>query len=226
MSENYIQRSSLQLEVMQRLRTEIIDGVWAPGMRLQERLLCERYGISRSPLREAFQTLAAENLIEISINKGAVVTAPTASLALQNFDLLRALELLAVRKTCEQATSSQVKGIAEADDHMKDAARIDDKVAFARWNIKVHRRIVLACGNQPLAEAHLLASRQLIRIQNLSGRYEHVTTESVDEHDEIIAAIEKRDAETAVRLHSAHLDTVGENLRARLSEWDTGELAV
>jgi len=59
-STTVIPRQSLQASVLERLRQEIIEGVWRPGVRLQERILCERFGISRSPLRETFQVLASE----------------------------------------------------------------------------------------------------------------------------------------------------------------------
>jgi DNA-binding GntR family transcriptional regulator len=219
MSDTHIQRSSLQIEVVSRLRREIVEGVWRPGVRLQERLLCERYGISRSPLREAYQVLASEGLIEISLNKGAVVTAPTPALALQNFELLKALELLAVRLACEQADEKQIESIIEADETMKACLAEGDMEGFFRANNDVHRRIVLASGNTPLAEAHLLASRQLIRIQNLSGPLEHVASEGVDEHGEIITALEARNPDKAVAIHAAHLSTVEDNLRGRLHQW-------
>jgi DNA-binding GntR family transcriptional regulator len=188
-------------------------------MRLQERLLCERYGISRSPLREAYQVLASEGLIEISLNKGAIVTAPTPSLALQNFELLRALELLAVRLACETADAGQLAKVVEADAAMKAFVVQGDMDGFFRANNEVHRQIVLASGNAPLAEAHLLTSRQLIRIQNLSGPITHVASEGVDEHDEILAALQARDCNKAVAFHAAHLATVEDNLRGRLRQW-------
>ena len=219
MSETHIQRSSLQIEVVNRLRHEIVEGHWRPGTRLQERLLCERYGISRSPLREAYQVLASEGLIEISLNKGAVVTAPTPSLALQNFALLRALELLAVRLACEKADPGALAKVVEADTAMKAFVAQGDMEGFFRANNEVHRQIVLASGNTPLAEAHLLSSRQLIRIQNLSGPIAHIASEGVDEHDGIIAALRGGDCDKAVSLHAAHLATVEDNLQSRLRQW-------
>ena len=219
--DTHIPRSSLQVEVVNRLRAEIVDGMWRPGTRLQERLLCERYGISRSPLREAFQVLAAEGLIDILPNKGVVVSAPTPSLALQHLELERALELLGVRLACRNATDAQLADVEETESRMKAAAASGDTQGFFRANNEFHRKIVLASGNVPLADAHLLTSRQLIRIQNLNGATEHLPSEGVSEHDEIIAALKARDADQAVALLNRHLDTVEENLRARLRPFET-----
>lgn len=218
MPDHVIPRSSLQIEVCNRLRSEIIEGIWRPGMRLQERLLCERFGISRSPLREAYQALAAEGLIEILLNKGAVVTTPTPELTLQQFDLLRALELLGMELACRHASDAQLAGIMALNDRMKACALAGDINGFLHANNEVHSHIVLASGNVPLIEAHLLASRQIIRVQNLDGPLEHLPAESVMEHDAFLAALLRREAETALALFKRHLQTAEENLRRRL-QW-------
>ncbi len=216
MIDTHIPRSSLQAEVVNRLRREITEGHWLPGTRLQERILCERFGISRSPLREAFQVLASEALIDVLQNKGAIVTAPTPSVAIQNFELLRALELLGIRLACVHASDEQLAGIVAADNAMNEFAANGEMHNFFRLNNEVHRLIVLASNNAPLTDAHLLASRQLIRIQNLNGSIEHVASEGVGEHDDIIAALTCRDAAEASRLLEHHLGTVEDNLRRRL----------
>jgi len=226
MSEMLIKRYSVQSEVTSRLRNQIVEGVLRPGTRLQERQLCAQFGISRSPLREAFQVLAAEKLVEISINKGAVVSAPTPEFTLQNFALLRALELLAVKLTCRGAEETQLDGIYQAEQEMTSHAGDNDLRGFFRANNEVHRQIVLAAGNAPLADAHLITSRQIIRVQNLDGPLEHVPSEGVGEHDEIINALKDRKEALALALFDAHLDTVEENLRRRLMEFapDTGKI--
>ncbi|MEQ8934474.1 MAG: GntR family transcriptional regulator [Amphiplicatus sp.] len=220
MSDTVIQRSSLQVEVTNRLRTEIIEGHWRPGTRLQERVLCERYGISRSPLREAYQVMASEGLLEISPNKGAVVSAPTPELTIQNFELLRALELLAIKLACRNARAAQLEDVVKADQAMKRCAANGDLHGFFKMNNEVHRRIVLASGNEPLADTHLVISRQIIRVQNLEGPIEHLASEGVDEHGGIIEALLARNEKRAVTLFGTHLDTVEDNLRSRLREFE------
>ncbi|MFV3075530.1 GntR family transcriptional regulator [Niveispirillum fermenti] len=218
MPDHIIPRSSLQIEVCNRLRSEIIEGIWQPGMRLQERLLCERFGISRSPLREAYQALAAEGLIEIMLNKGAVVTTPTPELTLQQYDLLQALEMLGMELACRNADDAQLAGILRINDGMKACAANGDIAGFLHANNDVHRHIVLASGNEPLIDAHLLVSRQIIRVQNLRGPLEHLPAESVAEHDGFLEALIRRDAAAALSLFKRHLKTAEENLRRRL-QW-------
>src|SRR5687767_13055158 len=119
MSDTLIPRSSLNTEVVARLRHEIVEGVWRPGTRLQERILTQRFGISRSPLREAYQVLAAEGLLEISPNRGAVVSAPSPRLILENYVLLSALEVLAIELAALHATDAQIDQVLGANDAMK-----------------------------------------------------------------------------------------------------------
>src|SRR5258706_9125934 len=106
-----IEHSSLQARALDRLRDEIVNGVWKPGERLQERTLCERFGISRSPLREAYQVLAAEGLLELPRNRGAIVASPSLSDVLQHHVLLEALEVVAIELVCDNASDAEIAAI-------------------------------------------------------------------------------------------------------------------
>jgi DNA-binding GntR family transcriptional regulator len=214
--EGHIPRTSLQSEVVARLRSEIVEGVWRPGDRLHERLLCARYGISRSPLREAYQVLAAEGLLDLTLNRGAVVSTPTVELTLLQFELLRTLEMLGVELACRRASDAEIEAIDQANEAMKRAGGTGDVSAYLHLNNEVHRAIVAASGNRPLIDAHQLVSRHIIRLQNLNGPLEHRVDESDQEHDSLIAALKARDGRRAVFRHRAHLKTVEDNLRRRL----------
>jgi DNA-binding GntR family transcriptional regulator len=215
-STTLIPRRSLQVGVLERLRQEIIEGVWKPGVRLQERILCERFGISRSPLRETFQVLASEGLLELLPNRGAVVSAPSLKDALDHFVLERSLELLGIELACEHAGDTELAHIAALHKNHRKLAIAKDKSAFIRCNNEIHRAIVCASGNSALMDAHLINSRQLIRIQNLHGMVEHSLLESWREHDAFIGSLLARDRTNAVARLSSHFDTIGDHLRARL----------
>jgi DNA-binding GntR family transcriptional regulator len=219
MSEFLIPRSTLQNEVASRLRDEIIQGQWKPGERLPERLLCERYGISRSPLREAYQALIVEGLLQVVPNRGAIVTAPTTERTMQHFQLLRALEILGVRLACSNASVEQLDEIARTDHAMNEALERGDFLEFLHINNQIHRQIVVASGNEPLADAHLITSRQIIRVHNLNSALAHVAREGAHEHESIIRALTARDEEAAVALFTEHLATVEDNLQRRLQDF-------
>src|SRR5471030_2909799 len=97
-----IARQALPEAAAERLRTLIIEGELAPGARLNERELCERLGVSRTPLREAFRMLAAEGLIVQLANRGAQVVALSEDDVRQAFDVMGALEGLAGELACDR----------------------------------------------------------------------------------------------------------------------------
>ncbi len=91
--------------------TLIIEGELAPGSRLNERALCDRLGVSRTPLREAFRLLASEGLIELTPNRGAQVVALSESDIRDSFELMGALEALAGELACARITTDEIAQI-------------------------------------------------------------------------------------------------------------------
>lgn len=211
-----IPRQSLQAEVVSRLRDEIIQGTWQPGTRLQERILCERFGVSRSPLREAFHVLAGENLLTLLPNRGAVVTSPTLADAEQHFDLMALLECHAVELACTNASKAQLDEIGRLHQEMRKAAEARDGHLFYNLNNRVHRAIVVASKNAPLSKCHEMVSRQLIRIQNLYGIEGEPREDALAEHEEFIAPLLKRSRTKALAEFRKHLQTVDRMMHARL----------
>jgi len=96
----------LAAEVVERLRDMIIQGELAPGVKLNERVLCERLRTSRTPVREAIKYLASEGLVELLPNRGAIVTPITATTGARMFVLLGALEALAGELACANASDA------------------------------------------------------------------------------------------------------------------------
>src|SRR5882672_8751810 len=208
-----IEHSSLQERALDRLRHEIISGVWKPGERLQERTLCQRFGISRSPLREAYQVLAAEGLLELARNRGAIVSSPSLSDVLQHHVLLEALETLAIELACDEAGDSEIAAIVAKHEEEQRAATSSDAY---RLNNELHRMIVMASHNRPVEDAHLVAQRRLIHVQNVNGFPQQEPAPPAAEHERFIRALVKRSKAEAVRGLRAHLANVKSHLRSRL----------
>jgi DNA-binding GntR family transcriptional regulator len=217
-SSHIIPRRSLQAEVVSRLREEIVEGIWEPGMRLQERVLCERYGVSRSPLREACRVIAAEGLLELQPNRGAVVTRPTMTDAVENMEIISALQTLAIRLACERASDQQLARIEELHSRMREYSERHEIVPFFGLNNDIHDAIVNASGNSALVSMHEHASRHITRLQKLSGAQEADPAISMAEHEAFINALLRRDAATASAAIETHLKTVTEQIRNRISE--------
>lgn len=217
-SSNIIPRRSLQAEVVSRLREEIVEGVWAPGMRLQERVLCARYGVSRSPLREACRVIAAEGLLELQPNRGAVVTRPTLTDAIEYMQIVTALQTLAVRLACEHASDEKLAQIEKLHLQMREASERNQIEPFFEFNNQIHEAIVSASGNSALVSMHEQADRHITRLQNLSGAKEADPALAMDEHEAFVGALLQRDAATAVDALAKHLETVTEEIRKRIGD--------
>ena len=217
-TSNIIPRRSLQAEIISRLRDEIVEGLWTPGMRLQERVLCDRYGVSRSPLREACRVIAAEGLLELQPNRGAVVTRPTLTDAIEYMEIVTALQTLAIRKACDIATDEQLTMIGALHEKMREASERNQIERFFELNNEVHEAIVSASGNSALVSMHEHADRHITRLQNLSGAKEASLALSMDEHEPFIAALLRRDATTAAKTLAAHLQTVTGEIKKRIAD--------
>lgn len=217
-SSNIIPRRSLQAEVVSRLRDEIVEGVWEPGMRLQERVLCARYGVSRSPLREACRVIASEGLLELQPNRGVVVTRPTRTDAVEYMEIVVALQTLAIRRACEHASAEQLARIEALHQRMRECSERHEIGPFLELNNEIHRAIVSASGNSALVSMHEHADRHITRLQNLSGAKEADPALAMAEHEAFIGALLRRDAETASAALATHLKTVSEEIRKRIAE--------
>ncbi len=220
---NIILRRSLQEEIASLLREEIVEGIWEPGTRLQERVLCERYGVSRPPLREACRMIAAEGLVEIQPSRGVVVTRPTIVDALQNLEIASALQSLAIRLACERASDQQLAAIEQLHAEMRECSERHDMARFFELNTAIHKAIVAASGNSTLIALYEHVARHITRFQNLAGAFEADTQLSSQEHERFIRALLERDVAEAVTAITAHLNTVTEVVRKRVV--DDGSVA-
>src|ERR1700740_1194305 len=97
-----VERQRLHDTVVDPLRTFIVEGMLEPGTKLNERELCERLGISRTPLREALKVLAAEGLVEISQNRGATVSKMSEAEIWETFEVMSGLEAFSGELACQR----------------------------------------------------------------------------------------------------------------------------
>src|SRR5919202_3288251 len=100
-------RGSLHERLVGALRDLIIEGELEAGARVPERLLCERFGVSRTPLREALKALASEGLVELLPNRGARVTRLTPEDVEDMFQVMGALEALSGTLACGRITEPE-----------------------------------------------------------------------------------------------------------------------
>ena len=197
----------LHQQVVDNLRDMIIESELAPGSRVPERELCEMFGISRTPFREALKVLESERLVELIPNRGAIVSQPTSELAEQEFELLVVLEAAAARWASERATDSEIDSLAEISNKMILHFENHDVARYFRVDQQFHQAIVNASKNENLIHVHknLLMHLRRSRYHSLLGQGERLRQSFVEDHREIIEAIRARDgkrAEQAILKHN------------------------
>lgn len=181
---------------------EAIDmGVFQPGNRLVESDLAERFGMSRTPIREALQRLETQSLLERD-GRSLIVAALDHNQMAELYVVRRELEGLAARLAARHATDEEVRVLR--DMVAADDALVDEPAALARANRRFHRQIHLASHNRYLVQQLDLVHRSmaLMDTTSLAARGRSETAQA--EHDAIVRAIEARDedaAEAALKDH-------------------------
>lgn len=198
---------SLHEEVLSRLRDYIVEGKIADGARVPEKQLCELFGISRTPLREALKVLAAEGLIDLLPNRGARVRPLDAREIGELFDLMGGLELLAGRLACEKMTEAEFLEIEKIHHEMYSHYLRKDLSKYFKCNQDIHRMIVDSARNTALKTAYLSLADRLRRLRYSANldRHRDRWGEAMREHEVILDALRRRAPEELADILFKHL---------------------
>ena len=186
---------SLHGEVLSRLRDFIVEGNLTDGARIPERQLCDMFGISRTPLREALKVLASEGLIELLPNRGARVRELGARELAELFDVMGGLEALAGRLACERITATAFGEIEELHHQMYGFYLRRDMPDYFRCNQLIHQKIVAAACNSALSSAYANLAGRIQRVRyaaNLAQKRDR-WGEAMREHEAILDSLRRRD---------------------------------
>lgn len=196
------------------LRDEIQAGGLAPGTRLRQNEVAERFGVSTTPVREAFAQLQAEGLVRIDPHRGAVVFHPTAEDLLEYYEIREALESLAVTHAIERLTPSVARDLNELIDRMRRTA---DARRWLRLNDEFHLKLY-ECAERP----HLSSLIDNLRDASTPYIYMFVASrkpsdQANGEHQEILDACVRGDEKAARRAIRDHLRHASGELAQQLS---------
>ncbi len=216
------ERRLLHETVISRLRDLIVQGELAPESKLNERVLAEQLGTSRTPLREAIKFLASEGLVELLPNRGAVVAALKPEKMQQVFVVLGALEALAGDLACRHATAADIAEIRALHYHMLAHHARGELAAYFRYNQQIHSKIMECAGNATLAQVYGGLNAHVKRARYLANLSRERWDQAVKEHEAMLDALVKRDGarlQTLLRDHLANkLALVMEALAAPRAE--------
>jgi DNA-binding GntR family transcriptional regulator len=200
-----IARRALHGEVVQRIRDLIVQGELAPGERVPERELCERFGISRTPFREALKVLATEGLIDLQHHRGAVVSKVTAGDVDDMFQVMGVLEALAGKLACRRASDAEIAAVEKFHERMLRHYREHDLSSYFQFNQRIHEAIMQAAGNPVLVNMYGTLSVRIRRARYMANLSQARWDQAVAEHEEILDALKARDGERLGRLLRDHL---------------------
>jgi DNA-binding GntR family transcriptional regulator len=199
--------------VAERLRDEIQQGALAPGTRLRQNDVAKRFGVSTTPVREAFAKLQAEGLVRIDPHRGAVVFHPSVDDVLEFYEIREALESLAVTHAIRHLGGDIVEELRRLGDEMRQA---EDPREWLSLNDEFHLRLY-SCAHRPRLSA------LIDNLRDASAPYIHMFVASRppneranDEHDAILEACVAGTANAARRAIRDHLRHASRDLAAFL----------
>lgn len=188
------------------LEADIVEGRLAPGDRLDERTLSERFGVSRTPIRESLRRLAAKGLVQEQSGHGSIVARTSLAELFEMFELVNELEASAARLAAQRIDDDMADRLTAAADNCLGVASCADALAYSRANLEFHGIIYRASQNRFLENAirQVSARAALFRRQAL-GLPGWAAT-SAKEHEAIAEAVVARDHVAAEKLMTSHMD--------------------
>jgi DNA-binding GntR family transcriptional regulator len=212
-----IPRQALHQEVATRLRQRIIEGDLAPGAKLNERELSERLTVSRTPLREAIKMLAAEGLVELLPNRGAVVAQMSEQDVIDTFEVIADLEGLSGELAAQRISNAELAEIRALHFEMLAAHARRDLPTYYALNARIHSHINAAARNTVLTQTWQTVNARLQSLRFRSNLDESKWQQAVREHEGMVELLANRDAPALRALMTSHLlvkrDAVLELLR-------------
>lgn len=209
-------------DVVSGIRDLIIEGDIAPGDRISERELCDRFGVSRTPLREALKVLASEGLVELTPNRGARVTCLTEQDVEDMFEVMATLEALAGELAARHITEEELAEVKALHYQMALYHTRRELMPYFRLNQEIHHKIFEISRNRSLVTVYNTLAGRIRRPRYLANISEARWAQALKEHEGILAALESKDGAALGRILKDHLrktsETVKQALRAETKE--------
>lgn len=199
MSDNLIRH-----RIYEQLRADILSCVLSPGLEFREGELAEKFGVSKSPIRDALQRLELEGLIEIAPRRGHRVAPISIADAEDILNLREILEAGALRTIVSQASDEELSAL----DRLREQDTSDIE-AFTLYNREFHLELCRASGNRRLASSMegLMENYDRLCIVSLTAGRDKAESmsEALADHNTIIDALQARNAAAAVRASARHV---------------------
>ena len=190
----------------------IVNGSMVPGQRLDEMVLAKKYGVSRTPVREAIRALTAIGLVQNTGKQGSQVAKLSISMLIEMFELMAVLEGMCAQLAARRATKNQLFEMQKTHELLEKTFEKGTHKEFYNVNLQFHDLLYNASHTQYLAEETLRLRRRLspyrMRVTFQPGRM----NSTLEEHNKILIAIKKGESELAKNEAISHLRLIGNDL--------------
>ncbi|MBB4613907.1 GntR family transcriptional regulator [Novosphingobium taihuense] len=187
------------------LADEITTGALLPGAQLDEQLLGDRFGASRTPVREALRQLAASGLVEMRPRRGAVVAEMTAERIFEMFELSAEIEAMCIRLAAWRMTPVERSALRQIHEDSAFAVARGDVDEYDRLNWRFHDAIYQGTHNAYIVEQAKALRERMAAFRRAQLRKSGRPERSRHEHGELVEAVMRGDGEEAAKLMRAHM---------------------
>ncbi len=188
-----------------KLEQEILMFNLKPGERLDETKLAERYGTSRTPVREALRLLGAEGLVKIRAHRGAVVARLSITELVEMFEMMAVYEGVCARLAAQRATPEELAQILETHEFCRQRCEANDYDGYCVANAHFHDALYQASHNSVLIRQTISTRNRLGAYRRFQLRRNNRLKDSFREHEAVIAAIRGGRADEADHIMREHI---------------------
>ena len=213
-----VEHLTLPQSVAAQIRELIVTLVLPPGAKLEERALCERLGVSRTPFREAMRVLEGEGLVVVTPRRGFRVSTVTLRDLEETFPILGTLEGLAAELAARRLNTHGLEVLRMLQDAMARAHERGDLDEYFRLNEQIHRMIRRESDNETLLGMLESFSTRIRRARYMANTRPERWAAAVEEHEALLQAFEARDVPRVGRLMRRHLANKHKAIIAALHE--------
>lgn len=194
--------------LVQTLADDIVSGRLSPGSKLDAQAMAERFGVSRTPIRETFGHLAAMGLVTHRPNRGVVVATLSAQALSDLYEAMAELEASLARLAALRMNSEQRERLQMLHQESVNLVRDGTADAYARYNQEFHTLIFEGAQSAQLQQLAEATRTRLSPFRRAQFRLSNRLSKSWEEHDAIVKGILAGDAEGVARLMRLHVQTV------------------
>lgn len=200
-----IKRPTLHQELVERLRNLIVEDALKPGEKVPEKDLCESFGVSRTPLREALKVLGSEGLVVLQANRGARVAEVTREEIENTFPVIAMLEQLTGELACRNLSEAEIDRIEKRHTAMVNAFKARDRKTYFQANQDIHNALIEGARNEILEAHHRMLGVRIRRARFMVNLSDERWAQAIEEHEQMMEKLRSRDAEGLGQVMKTHM---------------------